>query len=111
MLEAIKDWWHVIAGLGALMGMVGASVYKGHKQRRKEISILKFRLGRLENEHEAHKDSCALRWQQLRESNQRRDEHIDERHRENQARFDRQDQMLVELLKRNDLRRGPRNGD
>lgn len=118
----IREWWEVGAGIVTVLSMIIATLYKQHRERRREIARLKGRLSEIEHAHEKHEDICGQRWKALQDSNQKLEKRIDERHvqsvammdqrhTENVARFNRFETMLVELLTRHNMRQAPREGD
>lgn len=104
--------WVFITGLAGFLSIFGAAVWRlrGFSADVAELaSALRAEQARLQSEHDAHEDICALRYAQIerssKESERRLDERhealveaTDERHRENRANFQEIANKLDRLL-------------
>lgn len=111
MGQLIRDWWEVVAGIATALGWIAASIYRRRRdrrgeierlerERRQELDRLTHRIDQAEHVHQKHEDLCGQRWNALRDSNDKLERHIEERHKENVDRFNRFEDMLLQLLAR-----------
>lgn len=104
--------WVFLTGLGGVLSIFGAAVWRlrGFSADVAELAAaLRAEQGRLQSEHDAHEDICALRYAGIEQSQraltQRLDERhqalvqaTDDRHRENRANFSELASKLDRLL-------------
>lgn len=95
MLDAIKEWWPIIAFWMAIVGWTGRETFMYFKGRHDALDELEKRITAQEQEHEAHEDICSQRYHGIEQAIGDLKEDIDhlkldqdKRHEENVDRID-----------------------